>query len=424
MDFIILAGGSSTRINSSVPKIFHEIAGKPCISHVIDCCREMSNGQNIIVVTKQEFASHELVRDLQIAIQKVPLGTGDAGKCAIPFLRSENVIVVCADTPLLQPLHFKQLLLSKRDTTLIAMRLPKDLIHMPYGRVIDGRIVEYKESSSEEKKVDLANSGVYKFNTEFLRSNINRLSNNNSSSEYYLTDILQNSKPEVFVSDDYWAFHGINVPEDLCEAERIMQDRLRWKIIQNGVRLLAPNTVYFSMTTSIERDVIVEPHVIFKGKVTVKSGAVIKSFSYIEDCTIEKDTKIGPFARIRGNSDIGPSAEVGNFVEVKGAVVGRKSKAKHLAYIGDAELGESVNIGAGTITCNYDGVRKHRTEIGDNVMVGANCSLVAPINIGDGTIIGAGSTITEDTPKNTLAIARARQQNKEIKQSKFKRLEQ
>jgi bifunctional UDP-N-acetylglucosamine pyrophosphorylase/glucosamine-1-phosphate N-acetyltransferase len=301
------------------------------------------------------------------------------------------------------------------------MKLPKDLTHMQYGRVIDGKIVEYRDASPEEKRVNLVNSGVYKFNTKFLRNNIEELRNNNSSGEYYLTDVLRNSEAEVFISDDYWAFHGINVPEDLVMAEEIMQDRIRKKMVRNGVRLLDPNTVYFSTKTHIEKDVIVEQNVVFNGKVEVKSGAIIKSFSYIEDCSIEEHAKVGPFARIRGNSNINESSEIGNFVEVKGSIIGRQSKAKHLAYIGDSELGEYVNVGAGAITCNYDGFRKHRTVIGNNVMVGANCSLVAPVNIGAGTIIGAGSTITEDTEEKTLAIARARQQNKMIKESKLKR---
>ncbi|MDR2075025.1 MAG: bifunctional UDP-N-acetylglucosamine diphosphorylase/glucosamine-1-phosphate N-acetyltransferase GlmU [Holosporales bacterium] len=413
MDFIILAGGNSTRINSSIPKIFQEIAGKPCISYVIDCCLEITSPQNVIVVTKQEFANHELFKGLQIAIQKDPLGTGDALKCAIPFLKNESVVVVCADTPLLLSEHFNQLLLSEKEASLIAMRLPDELIHMQYGRIIDGKVVEYNEIPLEEKKNNLVNSGIYKFNTNFLKSNIDRLSNNNSKNEYYITDILQNSKTEIFISDDYWTFHGINTQEDLVNAEKIMQDRLRKKMTQNGARLLDPDTVYFSAATLIEKDAIVEQNVIFKGRVTVKSGAIIKAFSYIEDCVIEKGAKIGPFARIRGNSNIAENSEIGNFVEIKSSIIGRDSKAKHLAYIGDSEVGESVNIGAGTITCNYDGVRKHKTVIKDKVMVGANCSLVAPITLGTGTVVGAGSTITEDTKENTLAIARARQQNKE-----------
>jgi bifunctional UDP-N-acetylglucosamine pyrophosphorylase/glucosamine-1-phosphate N-acetyltransferase len=351
---------------------------------------------------------------LQIVIQKNSLGTGDAVKCALPFLKSKDVVVLCADTPLLLPEHFDQLLLSKKDASLIAMKLPKDLIHMPYGRVINGKIVEYNEASPEEKKNNLANSGIYKFNTKFLKENIEKLFNNNSKGEYYITDIFQNSEPKIFISDDYWAFHGINIPADLVEAEKIMQNKIRQKMIQNGVRLLDPNTVYFSSITLIEKDVIIEQNVIFKGRVTIKSGAIIKAFSYIEDCLIEKNAKIGPFARIRGNSNIDENSEIGNFVEIKSSIIGKDSKTKHLAYIGDAEIGESVNIGAGTITCNYDGVRKHKTVIENKVMVGANCSLVAPVTLGAGTVVGAGSTITEDTKENTLAIARARQQNKEI----------
>lgn len=425
MDFIILAAGNGSRMHSATPKIFQEIAGKPCIAYIIEECRKFSEAARIIVVTKKEFANHEIFKDITIAIQNHPLGTADAVKSALPFLKSQSIIVMYADMPLIQIQDLSVLIKDMHKIALIAARIPQNMINMPYGRIIDGsRIVEYKDATDEQRKIDIINTGIYKFDHNFLQENIINIHNNNSSNEYYLTDILDladaNDKA-IYIVDNYWAFHGVNTMQDLIRAEAFMQNKLRKQAIANGVKMLDPNSVYLSHNTVIAHDVVIEQNVVLKGNVEIQSGVFIKAFSYIENSIIMENAKVGPFARIRDGALLSSSSEIGNFVEVKNSIIGEMNKIKHLSYIGDATLGACVNVGAGTITCNYDGFKKHKTEIGNNVMVGANCSLVAPIKIGDGTVIAAGSTITENTGENTLAIARSRQENKNDGAIKFRR---
>lgn len=425
VDFIILAAGNGSRMHSSTPKIFQEIAGKPCISYVIDVCKSFPNYGKIIVVTKRELANNELFQNVITAIQEKTLGTADAIKAALPFVQSKKVIVMCADMPLINCQNLLVLNSFSEKIALIAMEIPDKMLDMPYGRLDGKKIIEYKDANDEQRKINIANTGIYSFQTEFLLKNIDNIENNNKNNEYYLTDILNFADPEdihIHTSKDYWDFHGINTMKDISEAELHIQKKLREQALNNGVKMLDPNSVYFSINTNIEKDVIIEQNVVFKGTVEIKSGAIIKAFSYIEDSKIMSNAKVGPFARIRGGTLLSPYSEIGNFVEVKGSTIGERSKSKHLAYIGDANIGENVNIGAGAITCNYDGFHKHQTVIESDVMVGANCSLVAPINIKKGTIIAAGSTVTTDTEENTLAIARSRQENKKDGAIKIRKL--
>ncbi len=414
MDFVILAGGNSSRMQSSTPKIFQKIADFPCISYIINCCYSVDPDANVIVVTREEFAEHEIFNNVKIAIQKHPCGTADALKQAIPFLKSSNVIVMCGDMPLIQPRYLAELSRSQTTIGIIAMRLPTNMLHMPYGRIINNKIVEYKNATDDERKCATANTGVYNFKSDFVQNAIYNIVPNEITNEYYLTDILNyaHNDIDIIVTADYQAFHGINTPQDLALAEGIIQQRLCDQHMNNGVKIIDPKSVFFSYQTQIEQDVVIEPNVVMKGNILIKTGAIIKAFSYLEDCIIGPNVKIGPFARIRNNAIIAEKAEIGNFVEIKKSHIGTKSKVKHLAYIGDTSMGELVNIGAGTITCNYDGVNKHKTQIGDSVMVGANCSLIAPVNIGNEAIIGAGSTINKNIDGNALAIARAKQENK------------
>jgi bifunctional UDP-N-acetylglucosamine pyrophosphorylase/glucosamine-1-phosphate N-acetyltransferase len=234
------------------------------------------------------------------------------------------------------------------------------------------------------------------------------------SGEFYLPnllEILKNNSHTVSVvcTDEYWPFHGINTTEDLALAESVVQQMLRKKFLDNGVRLSDPESVYFAHNTEIEPDVLIEQSVVIKKNVKIRRGSVIRSFSYLEDCEIMQNVEIGPFARVRGGSIFMPNSDIGNFVEIKGATIGEKTKIKHLTYIGDAEIAENVNIGAGTVICNYDGVKKHRTAIKSGAFIGSNSTLIAPINIGDNSIIGAGSVINKDVPQNGLAVARAEQ---------------
>lgn len=415
VDFIILAGGNSSRMHSSLPKFFHTIAGKPIIRYIIDVVNACNN--KAIIVTKNDLKNSEHLADTTVVVQRQPFGTADAVKCALDALTSEYTIILCGDMPFIASSHFDALVNSHAGNAMIAMILPDEFQYMPYGRVIlnNGKfrkIVEYKNATEDEKAIPLANTGVYKIKTDLLKKYIPAIQRNEVSGEYYLTDIFNFVKDvNVITTSDYDTFHGINTMQDLADAEAIMQNRLRKKFMENGVKLIAPETVYFSYDTEIDADVIIEPNVIIGNNVKIGAGSQIFAFSHIHDCTIAQNVQIGPFARIRGNSTFSDSSCVGNFVEVKGSSFGKSSKAKHLAYIGDTTIGNNSNIGAGTITCNYDGVKKHETKISDNVFVGSNTTLIAPININVGAIIGAGSTIFEDVPENALAISRARQTN-------------
>lgn len=437
IDFVILAAGNGNRMNSRLPKPFHEIAGKPIIRHIIDMCSSVKSNiyhnNRIIVVTKDEYKGSSLFNDVIVSIQKEQLGTGNAVSSSLNNIENKYVVILCSDMPLLTNSIIEDLIdsINNFDISFIAMKLKDDMMKMPYGRIIlDNnknfeKIVEYKDANENERLSQFANSGIYIIKKDVLSNLLPSINNNNSQNEFYFTDILNIAKNNgntinVIISDDYDSFHGINNMKDLAYAERIIQNRLRDKFLSNGVKIIDPESVYFSMSTYIENDVTIEPNVIFKGEVSIKSGSIIKSFSYIEDSNIENNVKIGPFARIRGNVHMNESSEIGNFVEIKGSKIGTKTKIKHLSYIGDSNIGKNVNIGAGTITCNYDGIKKHKTNIEDNVFIGSNCSLIAPINIQYDSIVGAGSVITKDVPPRSLSISRIKQENIEEKANYIK----
>ncbi len=416
IDFVILAAGKGTRMKSETPKIFQTIAEKPIIRYIIDTCKHFSS--NIIVVTQESLLNHELFADVTTVAQSSPKGTGDAVLQAIPFLKADNTIILCGDMPLIETKHL-ELLINSSKNSLISMTIPDELIGMPYGKVIlnEGKfekIIEYKNATTQEKLIPLTNTGVYKIETSILKKYINEIKQNSLTQEFYLTDlfeILKRNKIDISVvqSKEYWPFHGINTMEDLAKAENIMQNRLRKKFMDNGVKLLDPQTIYFAFDTEIDSNVVIEQNVIIKQGVRIHSNTRINAFSHISECEIMKDVEIGPFARIRGNAKLMESSSIGNFVEVKGSLIGKNSKAKHLSYIGDTTVGSDSNIGAGTITCNYDGIRKYKTIIGNKAFVGSNSTLIAPLTIGDNTIIAAGSVINKDVSKNSLAIARCKQ---------------
>lgn len=416
IDFVILAAGKGSRMKSTNPKIFQTIAEKPIIQYIIDTCKQFS--PNIIVVTRESLLDHKLFDGTITVSQSNPKGTGDAVLQAIPFLKSDNTIILCGDMPLIEPAHLANLV-NHSGNTLMAMTIPNELIDMPYGRVILNnenleKIVEYKNATNEERLIPLANTGIYKLETSILKKYINEIKQNPLTQEFYLTDLFEilkanEIKTSVIQSKEYWPFHGINTMNDLAKAEEIMQNRLRKKFMNNGVKLLDPKTTYFSFDTEIDSNVVIEQNVIIKKAVKIHSNARINAFSHISECEIMENVEIGPFARIRGNAKFMESSAIGNFVEVKGSIIGQNSKAKHLSYIGDTVIGSDSNIGAGTITCNYDGVKKHKTTIGNKSFIGSNSTLIAPITIEDNTIIGAGSVINRNVSKNSLAIARCKQ---------------
>ncbi|MDR0942495.1 MAG: bifunctional UDP-N-acetylglucosamine diphosphorylase/glucosamine-1-phosphate N-acetyltransferase GlmU [Holosporales bacterium] len=420
IDCVILAGGLGSRMNSSTLKFFQTIADKPLIEYVADACKEIA-ANSIITVVSKRFKDYGFPLDTKTVVQNRPSGTANAVLQAMPLLNSEYTIVMYGDAFLAERSCLKELAEAPGDAVFIATELPNNLSCMPYGRVItDGdkfqKIVEFKDATDTEKQCNLVNSGIYKFKTSILKKFIDNVQKNNAAKEYYLTDILEILKTNGFEvsalkSQEYRLFHGINTMQDLAVAEEIMQTKLREKFMKSGVKLLAPESVYFSFDTEIENDVVIEQNVVIKGKVKIKSGAKIKAFSYIENCEIMENTSIGPFARLRNDTKLLENSCVGNFVEVKGSVVGSNSKIKHLSYIGDATIGNNSNVGAGTVICNYDGVRKHKTHIGDEAFIGSNSTLISPITINKGAIIAAGSVIDKDVPPDSLAISRSEQKN-------------
>ncbi|MDR1609426.1 MAG: bifunctional UDP-N-acetylglucosamine diphosphorylase/glucosamine-1-phosphate N-acetyltransferase GlmU [Holosporales bacterium] len=417
VDVVIMAAGCGSRMQSSIPKVLHKIAGLPIIDHVMMAVGSIIPS-NVIVVISEAIAHHHF-GNAKAIIQNVQDGTAGAVRLAIPYLTSENVVVVCGDSPLLDTQHLGELLASNADAAIIATELPPHLRHMPYGRVIteDGkflRIVELRDASELEVACDLINTGVYKFKTSLLKELIHKVAKSKTTGEYHLPDVLETAQllgkvVDVVVSSDYESFHGVNTMSDLAFAESIMQRRMRNKHMEAGVKMLDPQSTFLSHDTKIASGVVVEQNVVIGTGVKIMDRAIIKSFSYLEDCEVGEGVHVGPFARIRGESKLQNGSAIGNFVEVKGSIIGANAKAKHLAYLGDALIGRHTNIGAGTVICNYDGVNKHTTNIGDDVFVGSNTTLVAPLDIGTRSILAAGSTITASVAPDSLAIARSAQ---------------
>ena len=428
---IILAAGKGTRMRSALPKVLHKVAHKPMLLHVVDTARAVK-AEKIIVVTSPEM---DPIRDalkrhykdtVANAIQQEQLGTGDAVKAAKTALKDFTgiVLVLYGDAPLIQPATITAMLEAFNkdpDLSLLVLGMEAPLPN-DYGRLVLNkkgdveRIVEVKEASAKEKAITLSNSGVMAVRSKLLFPLLAKLSNKNAKGEYYLTDLvaLVNQEGRAgFVTADAQDLHGVNSRGELAAAEAIMQNRMRKQAIENGVTLLDPATVYFAADTKLGQDVTIHPNVFFGPGVEVGNNVEIRSFCHIEGTKILAAATIGPFARLRPGTRVGESAHVGNFVELKQTTLERGAKVNHLSYIGDAYVGPRANIGAGTITCNFDGFSKHHTSIGAGAFIGSNTSLVAPVNIGEGAVTGAGSVITEDVENDALAIARAPQKQKQ-----------
>lgn len=428
---VILAAGKGTRMRSNLPKVMHKIAGKPMLFNVVDTTL-VCNAKRIIVVTSPEMESVRTAlksrygSKVQNVIQKKQLGTADAVKAAKGVLGSfkGNVAVLYGDTPLIEQKTISSLLTALSHswhTALVVLGMEMSSPNS-YGRLIldrNGnveRIVEEREATAKEKAITLCNSGVMAVRASLLFKLLARVSNKNSKGEYYLTDLVELAREDGYKCELVVAksqeLVGINSRMELAVAESIVQNKLRRKMMENGTTLVDPSSIYFAHDTKIGKDVVVHPHVVFGENVRVDDNVEIRSFSHIEGAKIAKDAVIGPFARIRPGTYVGESAHVGNFVELKKTRLGKGAKVNHLSYVGDTNVGEKTNIGAGTITCNYDGFKKHVTEIGAGAFIGSNTSLVAPVKIGDGAIVAAGSVVTDNVSRNSLVIARSEQEEK------------
>jgi bifunctional UDP-N-acetylglucosamine pyrophosphorylase/glucosamine-1-phosphate N-acetyltransferase len=424
---IILAAGEGTRMKSATPKVLHPVGGMPIIGHVVRAARDAGSSRIALITGPKHAQIREAVSSIDTQVrhfeQSIARGTGHAASMARElFADAEGYIaVVYGDHPLLRGDSFRAVL-DRLDAGLDVAILgfePAD--PTGYGRFItDGdrllAIREHKDASEEERQIGLCNACILTFRAEVFRDLIDKLDTNNAQGEYYLTDLvaLANAAgkrvgygiaPEVDVM-------GVNDRSQLARAEAQFQKVRRDDFMKAGVTLRDPDSVWFSYDTEIGRDVTIFPNVVFGPGVKISDGVEIRAFCDLEDVTIGQGGRIGPFVRIRGGAELAPDVHLGNFVEVKKSRIGQGTKAGHLSYLGDAEIGSGTNIGAGTITCNYDGVNKDKTIIGDNVFIGSNASLVAPVSIGDGAYTASGSVITDDVPADALALGRARQENK------------
>jgi bifunctional UDP-N-acetylglucosamine pyrophosphorylase/glucosamine-1-phosphate N-acetyltransferase len=428
---IILAAGSGNRMKSALPKVMHPIAGRPMIAHLLDSLRRLSPAETIVVIGPQMDAVARLVAPADSVVQDPPLGTGDAVRTGVrplvdriaPQGDIDDVLVLYGDTPFLASETLSLLLTERRRTSaaiLVAGMRPAD--PGPYGRFVlapDGsleRIVEAADASPDEQSIGLVNGGIMVIEARHVGALLDGLDRDNAKGEFYLTDIVRIARHKGLVCRTIELpaeeLIGINTRAELADAEALMQHRLRRAAMDAGVTLVAPETVFLSADTQLGRDVVVEPNVIFGPGVTVGEEARICSFSYFEGASIGAGARVGPFARLRPGAVLEEEVHVGNFVEVKAARLGRGAKANHLSYIGDAEVGARTNIGAGAITCNYDGVNKFQTIIGEHAFIGSNTAFVAPVKVGAGAIVGAGSVITRDVEPGALSIARGQQVDK------------
>ena len=448
---IILAAGQGTRMKSKLYKVLHPVLGKPMVQHVLEQVKAVGLEE---VVTVVGFGSDKVKEHLgdhtKFVLQEEQLGTGHAVMQAEELMKNKKgtTIVVCGDTPLITQETFAKLFEHHENeeskATILTVKAPNPT---GYGRVIRNeqneveRIVEHKDASPDELLVDEINTGTYCFDNEALFDALQSVSNNNSQGEYYLTDVIEilkgkSAKVTAYQIDNFEETLGVNDRVALAQAEKTMKLRINENHMRNGVTIMDPENTYIQPDVVIESDAVIYPGTIIGGKSIIRGNAVIGPNSEIQNCEIGEysvvkqsvatDSKIGdrvnigPFAHIRPDANIGDDAKIGNFVEIKKAELGQGSKVSHLSYIGDAKVGSNVNVGCGTITVNYDGKNKYLTTIEDDAFIGCNSNLVAPVTIGKGSFIAAGSTITKDVPSDALSVARARQSNKEGYASRLK----
>ena len=425
---IILSAGKGSRMLSSIPKPLHLISGKMMIEWVIDANKSAGIKKTIIVIPENFNKRAIISPSLSTVIQKNPTGTGDAVKKATSLLDNfEGIVLICfADTPFITSNSLKKIKKSFQNGNELVLTGFKKNEENKYGKIIFDKnkkpceILEHKDAKKNKVFSNFCNGGIMGIHSSCLKY-LNKIKRNSLSGEYYLTDIVRilsgENKKISLIEIDENEIIGINTQLDLSIAEGISQNLIRNKAMMNGVKLVDPNSTFINHDTKFGKDVIVQPNVVFGNNVVVDSLVEIKSFSHLEECRIKKGSIIGPFARIRGGTIIGEKSKVGNFVEIKKSNISNKVKINHLSYVGDTEIGSSTNIGAGTITCNYDGKNKNKTKIGKNSFVGSNSTIIAPIKIGDNVTMGAGSVFNKNIPNNNLSIGRAYQINKKNKKN-------
>ncbi len=423
---IILAAGKGTRMKSDLPKVLHPLGGLPMVNHVVNAAQSLSPERIVVVVGPGMDNVAAAVAPHVTMVQERQLGTGDAVMAAMGQLTgfTGDVLVLYGDSPLITPATLSAMIAARHGDTdpavvVLGMR-PAD--PGAYGRLILGadggleKIVEFLDATPDERAVTLCNAGFMAFDGARMADLLAGIGNQNAKGEYYLTDAVAVARSKGFtcavVEGQVEDTAGVNSRAELAGIEKIFQARLRLAAMANGATLLDPDTVYFAADTKLGRDVTVGQHVVFGPGVTVEDGVEIKPFSHLEGAIVRKGAIIGPYARLRPGTDVGEGAHIGNFVELKNTNMGAGAKANHLTYLGDADVGGGSNIGAGTITCNYDGVLKHRTTIGQGVFIGTHSTLVAPVSVGDGAYTAAGTVVTRNVAPDALAISRAPQEEK------------
>ena len=426
VSLIVLAAGQGTRMNSDLPKVLHRLGAAPILHHALAAGRALDPERVIVVAghgaAEVAGAARAFDDRVEIVTQVEQLGTGHAVAQAMPLLAQAtgDVIVLYGDTPFVRSETLEQMLLARARHEVVVLGF-EAADPGRYGRLVAqgetlDRIVEWKDATFEERAITLCNSGVICADALVLRDLVGRIGNANAAGEYYLTDIVALAREAghsagVVLCEEAETL-GINTRAELARAEFAFQTRMRAIALEEGVTLTAPDTVFFALDTFIGRDAVVGPHVVFGPGVTIESGAEILAFSHLEGCHVSRGATVGPFARLRPGAELAEDVHVGNFVEIKNAVLDEGVKVGHLTYLGDAHVGERTNIGAGTVTCNYDGVMKHRTEIGPRAFIGSNTMLVAPVTVGRDAMTASGSVISQDVPAEALALGRARQVNK------------
>jgi bifunctional UDP-N-acetylglucosamine pyrophosphorylase/glucosamine-1-phosphate N-acetyltransferase len=425
---IVLAAGEGTRMLSSRPKVLHEVAGRSLLGHVLSSvCSAAGNAVAVVVGPGHDDVSAQaklFAPDAKVFVQRERQGTAHAVLSARQAIDAgaDDVLVVFADTPLIRPRTLAMLRAELGEGAAVAVLGFRPADPAGYGRLVTKgdellAIVEHDDATPAERAIGLCNAGLMALDGRHALKILDRIANANKKGEFYLTDAVKIARDmklktvALEVTED--EVSGINTKTQLAATEAIMQQRLRQAALEAGVTLVAPETVHLAADTKLGRDVTIEPYVVFGPGVTVEEGATIRSFSHLAGAHIGRGAIVGPFARLRPGARLEQGVHIGNFVEIKEALIEAGAKANHLTYIGDARVGAGANVGAGTITCNYDGSAKHRTDIGRNAFIGSNSSLVAPVKIGDGAYIGSGSVITADVPADALALGRGRQTVKE-----------